>query len=106
MYHVEDLSVELVDSTFDQMYFLLTMDLSMKWNLYEHVVAVADEMMYREMLRVFVLTNHQLNIYLFQPREVMQELIKSKEKRNIDTYIIIDKVKSALNNLRAVPYDR
>jgi len=53
-----------------------------------------------------VLTNHQLNIYLFQPREVMQELIKSKEKRNIDTYIIIDKVKTALNNLRAVPYDR
>jgi hydroxymethylpyrimidine pyrophosphatase-like HAD family hydrolase len=66
MYHVEDLSVESEDNMFDQM----TKDLWLKENLHEYE-RVEDEMMNKEMSRLFETTNWQRNIYLIQPMEEM-----------------------------------
>ncbi len=66
MYHVEDLSVESEDNMFDQM----KKDLLQKKNFHGYV-PVEDEMMDKEMSRLFGTTNWQQNIYLIQPMEEM-----------------------------------
>ena len=93
MYHVEDLSVGLVDNMFDQM----MKDWYLKRNLhgYEQVV---DEMMHREMSNLLEMANWQRNIYLVQPMEEMSELKKTNTRVQLWHNLIVF--------LRAVPYDR